>query len=78
MVIRDVLGPTDTKWERPYEYDVAWDLFLSVFEAQGSDGVAVFPPGAAPDTVTVSAPAAAEPDAAPNPIQPSEPVQVCC
>ena len=50
VVIRDVLGPTDTNWERPYEYDVPWDLFLSVFQAQGSDGVAVRPAGpAAPD-----------------------------
>ena len=43
VVIRDVLGPTSTNWERPYEYDVPWETFLPVFEAQGSDGVAVFP-----------------------------------
>jgi uncharacterized protein YvpB len=66
VVIRDVLGPTDTNWNRAYEYDVPWDLFLSVFEAQGADGVAVYPPGAA-------APA-------PAPIQPEadEPEKVCC
>jgi hypothetical protein len=44
VVIRDVLGPTNTNWERAYEYDVPWETFLAVFEAQGSDGVAVFPP----------------------------------
>src|SRR3954453_5943706 len=41
VVIRDVLGPTDTNWERQLEYDVPWETFLGVFEAQGSDGVAV-------------------------------------
>lgn len=66
VVIRDVLGPTSTNWNRPYEYDVPWDLFLSVFEAQGADGVAVLPSG-------VSAP-----EVSSAPIQPSEPVQVCC
>ena len=44
VVIRDVLGPTNTNWERAYEYDVPWETFLAVFEAQGSDGVAIFPP----------------------------------
>ncbi len=44
VVIRDVLGPTNTNWERAYEYDVPWETFLAVFDAQGSDGVAVFPP----------------------------------
>lgn len=43
VVIRDVLGPTSTNWERPYEYDVPWDTFLAVWEAQGNDGVAVAP-----------------------------------
>ena len=62
VVIRDVLGPTDTNWERPYEYDVPWDLFLSVFEAQGADGVAVRAAGPAPDA----------------PAPPDEPVKVCC
>jgi uncharacterized protein YvpB len=41
VVIRDVLGPTDTNWERLYEYDVAWETFLPVFAAQGFDAVAV-------------------------------------
>jgi len=45
VVIRDVLGPTDTNWERPYEYDVAWETFLPVFEAQGFDAVAVLDEG---------------------------------
>ena len=35
VVIRDVLAPTDTNWNRAYEYDVPWDPFLSVFEAEG-------------------------------------------
>jgi hypothetical protein len=72
VVIRDVLGPTDTNWNRPYEYDVPWETFLSVFEAQGSDGVAVFPPG-------VAAPFSSSPASSTSaPIQPSEPAQVCC
>jgi uncharacterized protein YvpB len=48
VVIRDPLGPTNTNWARTYEYDVPWDTFLSVFKAQGSDGVAVLPAGATP------------------------------
>jgi hypothetical protein len=63
VVIRDVLGPTDTNWNRAYEYDVPWDLFLSVFEAQGADGIAVFPPGAAPAQL---------------PAESGEAGQVCC
>ncbi len=43
VVIRDALGPTSTNWERAYEYEVPWDTFLSVWEAQGFDGVAVDP-----------------------------------
>lgn len=35
VVIRDLLGPTNTDWERPYEYEVPWDTFLAVWEAQG-------------------------------------------
>ena len=65
VVIRDVLGPTNTNWERAYEYDVPWDTFLSVFDAQGSDGVAVFPAddgGAAPS----------------HAIKPANPLQICC
>ena len=43
IVIRDVLGPTSTNWERPYEYEVPWDTFLPVWGAQANDGVAVAP-----------------------------------
>lgn len=41
VLIRDVLGPTSTNWERPYEYEVPWDQFLACWGAQGSDGLAV-------------------------------------
>jgi Peptidase_C39 like family len=41
VVIRDVLGPTSTNWERPYEYEVEWETFLRCWAAQGSDGLAV-------------------------------------
>jgi len=41
VVIRDVLGPTSSNWERPYEYEVPWDQFLTCWAAQGSDGLAV-------------------------------------
>ncbi|CAN5350783.1 hypothetical protein BH09CHL1_BH09CHL1_18790 [soil metagenome] len=44
VVIRDVLGPTSTNWERPYEYEVYWNQFLSCWGAQGSDGLAVWVP----------------------------------
>ena len=40
-VIRDVLGPTSTNWERPYEYEVPWDQFLACWWAQGNDGQAI-------------------------------------
>jgi hypothetical protein len=40
-VIRDVLGPTDTNWQRPYEFEVPWETFLRCWAAQGSDGLAV-------------------------------------
>jgi hypothetical protein len=46
VVIRDVLGPTDTNWQRPYEFEVPWDRFLACWAAQGSDGLAVGPPDA--------------------------------
>ncbi len=48
-VIRDVLGPTDTNWGRPYEYEVPWQTFLAVWEAQGNDGLATFPSDLAED-----------------------------
>jgi len=43
VVIRDVLGPTSTNWERPYEYEVPWDTFLASWGAQEYDGLAVAP-----------------------------------
>jgi hypothetical protein len=45
VVIRDVLGPTDTNWERQYEYDVPWETFVPVWAAQGYDTLAVYPGG---------------------------------
>ncbi len=45
VVMRDVLGPTDTNWERPYEFEVSWDRFLACWGAQGNDGLAVAPAG---------------------------------
>jgi hypothetical protein len=44
VVIRDVLGPTSSNRSRPYEYEVAWDKFLTSWEAQSFDGLAVAPP----------------------------------
>ena len=44
VVIRDVLGPTSTNWQRPYEYEVSWDTFMAAWGAQSFDGVAVVPP----------------------------------
>ncbi len=46
VVIRDVLGPTSTNRQRPYEYEVDWETFLAAWGAQSFDGVAVAPPGA--------------------------------
>ena len=45
-VIRDVLGPTSSNWNRLYEYEVPWDTFLPVWGAQGNDGLAVAPAAA--------------------------------
>lgn len=44
VVIRDVLGPTSSNWQRPYEYEVSWETFLAAWGAQGFDGLAVAPP----------------------------------
>lgn len=44
VVIRDVLGPTSSNWERPYEYEVPWPQFFACWEANGKDGLAVGPP----------------------------------
>jgi hypothetical protein len=41
VVIRDVLGPTSSNWQRPYEYEVDWETFLHTWEAQSFDGLAV-------------------------------------
>ena len=39
VVIRDVLGPTSSNWERPYEYEVDWPTFLAAWGAQEFDGL---------------------------------------
>jgi hypothetical protein len=44
VVIRDVLGPTSSNPERPYEYEVSWETFMAAWGAQGYDGLAVEPP----------------------------------
>ena len=41
VVIRDVLGPTSSNYQRPYEYEVDWETFLRAWEAQSFDGLAV-------------------------------------
>lgn len=64
-VIRDVLGPTSSNWERLYEYDVPWDTFLGVFNAQDGDGVGVMPPGVAAQSAAAAQPV--------NTIEPAEP-----
>lgn len=43
VVIRDLLGPTGSNWERQLEYEVPWETFLAVWDGHGRDGVAVFP-----------------------------------
>ncbi len=48
VVIRDVLGPTSSNWQRPYEYEVPWDVFMAAWGAQQFDGLAVAPPAAGP------------------------------
>ena len=44
VVIRDLLGPTASNWQRPQEYEVPWETFLAVWDGHGRDGIAVFPP----------------------------------
>ena len=44
VVIRDVLGPTSSNRQRPYEYEVEWATFLRVWQAQSFDGLAVAAP----------------------------------
>jgi hypothetical protein len=41
VVIRDVLGPTSSNWDRPYEYEVPWQQFLACWWAQGNDAQAI-------------------------------------
>jgi hypothetical protein len=77
-VIRDVLGPTSSNWERPYEYDVPWETFMGVFNAQGADGIGVLPPGTAPANAAPATISEPETDPASDIIQPSADVQVCC
>jgi hypothetical protein len=43
VIIRDVLGPTSSNRQRPYEYEVDWARFLAAWEAQSYDGLAVGP-----------------------------------
>jgi hypothetical protein len=43
VVIRDLLGPTASNWQRAQEYEVPWATFLAVWDGQGRDGIAVFP-----------------------------------
>lgn len=44
VVIRDVLGPTSTGLNRPYEYEVPWSKFMASWGAQLFDGLAVGKP----------------------------------
>ena len=44
VVIRDSLGPTNTNWDRPYEYEVPWDLFMHCWGSSGHDGLMVQAP----------------------------------
>lgn len=41
VVIRDVLGPTSSNWNRVYEYEIDWERFLWAWGAHGQDGLAV-------------------------------------
>ena len=40
-LIRDVLGPTSTNWNRTYEYEVSWPTFIAAWASQSYDGLAV-------------------------------------
>jgi hypothetical protein len=85
VVIRDLLGPTASNWQRPQEYEVPWESFLAVWDGQGRDGIAVFPPKAEGVRSPASVPAVEisgalgprpaptdDPDVAPAPIMPVE------
>ncbi len=41
VVIRDVLGPTSTNWNRPYLYEVSWSTFMESWKMHNRDGLAV-------------------------------------
>ncbi len=56
VVITDPLGPTSTNWQRPYEYEVPWESFLSVWAAQSQDGLAIGPAAFAPPSVNTADP----------------------
>ena len=43
-LIRDVLGPTSTNWNRKYEYIVPWEKFMIPWGQQQYDGLAVIKP----------------------------------
>ena len=43
VVIRDLLGPTSTNYQRLYEVEVSWERFLTCWSAQDDDGLAVGP-----------------------------------
>jgi hypothetical protein len=43
-LIRDVLGPTNTNWNREYEYVVPWERFMASWGQQQYDGLAVRKP----------------------------------
>ena len=38
VVIRDLLGPTASNWQRAQEYEVPWETFLAVWDGQGRTG----------------------------------------
>lgn len=44
VVIRDALGPTNTNWERSWEYDVPWDVFMDCWSSSGYDGLLISRP----------------------------------
>ena len=75
-VIRDVLGPTNTNWERPTEYDVPWETFLPVFEAQGSDGVGVLRSAGGAGPARIIQPGYSSTPA--EEISPGEAAPICC
>lgn len=59
VVVSDPLGPTSTNWERQFQYEVPWDTFLAVWEAQSYNGLAIGPTGvvtAGDTTISPSAP----------------------